>query len=472
MSIFDVPISFYKNVFDKAPDPPRILLSAFLKSQKKSHVLTLKRAREFYAEITAPEGTPEHREQVKRYKAEKGKLPAATIAGVTRYAPPKNMQGGSECEMIQYSGFMQLDIDGKDNPDYTPAELFEALKTLPHAAYVGRSVSGEGLFVLLRISDPTEYALHYKAAIKGLQPFGINIDPNANSPYQLRFIAPDPEAFFNEAAPVFTHKAAPAPAPQPKTSRPVKTTGTGTRHDPALLCIEYIERTGTDITEGVTTWLRIASALHNEYGEAGRELFHRISRYHPKYTERETDQVFTNAASRNNGTGIGYFMAVCKSAGISAKELIRDKSSTRPPSIPQPRAEEWPVPEEWPAPDPKEWEVPELEEWKTPIEWPVPELEEWELPEWEPFADGLLNRETGEIIEAAHGFNPYTGEIFDQRGYPANWDDVTPPREGTPAFFDMLKAEREAGAITEAEFTQQAARNAARMSQSIKAISA
>lgn len=33
---------------------------------------------------------------------------------------------------------------------------------------------------------------------------------------------------------------------------------------------------------------------------------------------------------------------------------------------------------------------------------------------------------------APYGFNPYTGEIFDQRCYPTDWDEVQPPPHGTP----------------------------------------
>jgi predicted RNA-binding Zn-ribbon protein involved in translation (DUF1610 family) len=38
-----------------------------------------------------------------------------------------------------------------------------------------------------------------------------------------------------------------------------------------------------------------------------------------------------------------------------------------------------------------------------------------------------------------YGFNPYTGEVFDQRGYPADWDDVLPPDEGTPGTDEVTR---------------------------------
>ena len=62
-----------------------------------------------------------------------------------------------------------------------------------------------------------------------------------------------------------------------------------------------------------------------------------------------------------------------------------------------------------------------------------------------------------------HGFNPYTGEIFDKRGYPAAWDEVKPPEPGTAEHIEMLRAEYEAGAITEYEYAQQADPKAAKI---------
>lgn len=369
MSIFDVPISFYASAYDKAPNPATISLRSFLKTRKEAHVSALFSAREFYAKMNAETDPEQRRNYAEKYKRKKAGLPAATIAGVSRYIP--DGKGGSRCEILTYSGFMQLDIDGKDHPHYTPAQLFDALKTLPHAAYVGRSVSGEGLFVLIRISDPPEYAQHYEAAKKCLASYKIVCDPKGKSPYLLRFIAPDPEAYFNENAPVFTLKAEGRPEPRPVQTKPVQPNAAGA-YDLALLCLEEIERRGIDVTSDAgsdtpATWLRLASSFVTEYGEAGREYFHRLSRFYQtdtnKYTRTEADAVYTNALRRNNGTGIGYFMAVCKSNGILAKDLIREKRTTAPPVYTRTAA-------------------------------------------------------------APYGVNPFTGEIFDERGYPSTWDNV------------------------------------------------
>ncbi|MCH8487281.1 MAG: DUF6371 domain-containing protein [Candidatus Cyclonatronum sp.] len=66
-------------------------------------------------------------------------------------------------------------------------------------------------------------------------------------------------------------------------------------------------------------------------------------------------------------------------------------------------------------------------------------------------------------VPAPHGMNPFTGEIFDERGYPADWDDIQPPEHGTAEALDMVKAELDAGAIDETEFIKQTDPKAARI---------
>jgi hypothetical protein len=52
-----------------------------------------------------------------------------------------------------------------------------------------------------------------------------------------------------------------------------------------------------------------------------------------------------------------------------------------------------------------------------------------------------------------YGVNPYTGEIFDQRGYPSDWDEVQPPDEKTAEYLEMIRLiERELGAEIDDSF--------------------
>jgi predicted RNA-binding Zn-ribbon protein involved in translation (DUF1610 family) len=56
-------------------------------------------------------------------------------------------------------------------------------------------------------------------------------------------------------------------------------------------------------------------------------------------------------------------------------------------------------------------------------------------------ADYLAEYDIREFPEstqyAKFGLNPYTGEVFDQRGHPADWDTVEPPERGTPEYDEI-----------------------------------
>jgi hypothetical protein len=52
-----------------------------------------------------------------------------------------------------------------------------------------------------------------------------------------------------------------------------------------------------------------------------------------------------------------------------------------------------------------------------------------------------------------NGVNPYTGEIFDERGYPSDWDTIEPPDERTTEYNEMLLLiQRELGAEIDYSF--------------------
>lgn len=60
-------------------------------------------------------------------------------------------------------------------------------------------------------------------------------------------------------------------------------------------------------------------------------------------------------------------------------------------------------------------------------------------------ADYLINFDLKQFISsknkhhAPNGLNPYTGEIFDSRCYPVDWDEVPEPDEGTAEYNEMIR---------------------------------
>lgn len=80
-----------------------------------------------------------------------------------------------------------------------------------------------------------------------------------------------------------------------------------------------------DITEGYDNWRNIAFGISLEMGEAGRSIFHDISRFYAGYKYEECDKLYSNCIKRlhdeNNHSGvtIGSFFSYAKKGGIDIK---------------------------------------------------------------------------------------------------------------------------------------------------------
>ena len=60
---------------------------------------------------------------------------------------------------------------------------------------------------------------------------------------------------------------------------------------PAILAlVGAVEASGIDITPTYSDWLTIAFALVSEFGEDGRAIFHRLSRFNPNYDYDDADR--------------------------------------------------------------------------------------------------------------------------------------------------------------------------------------
>lgn len=68
--------------------------------------------------------------------------------------------------------------------------------------------------------------------------------------------------------------------------------------------LQAVEAQAADITGNYAQWRDLGFALAAEFGEAGRDYYHRLSRFHPEYSHKTCDQQFTYCL-RSNGSGIG-----------------------------------------------------------------------------------------------------------------------------------------------------------------------
>ena len=64
---------------------------------------------------------------------------------------------------------------------------------------------------------------------------------------------------------------------------------------------DRVAASGRDITQGYDNWLRLAFALSDGLGEAGRQIFDRLSQMNADYDSRECNRLYDNCMKGNKG---------------------------------------------------------------------------------------------------------------------------------------------------------------------------
>lgn len=252
----------------------------------------------------------------------KATLPAITPHGTFSYR-------ASKC-LISHSGFMQFDIDFKENSHIANYnDLKSEICKIVNVAYCGLSVSGTGLWGLIPIAYPDKHSQHFdfiKEAFKGV---GITIDDKPRNVASLRGYSYDSEAYFNHNAKKLEQYS------QPKEKARKATIYNNSGHSiqsEVETLINQITTKGIDITPNYSEWLNVGFALASEFGEAGRGYFHDISCQYANYDHSEADSQY-NKCLRSNGKGITIktFFHICKQSGVELPKttyMQKEKSHT------------------------------------------------------------------------------------------------------------------------------------------------
>ena len=92
--------------------------------------------------------------------------------------------------------------------------------------------------------------------------------------------------------------------------------------------VSRIESRCLDITSDYGSWRDVGFALADGLGEAGRDYYHRISRFYPKYDAKETDKQFNRCLKgKKGGITVKTFFQKAKDMGVDIKTRQIAKSS-------------------------------------------------------------------------------------------------------------------------------------------------
>lgn len=254
------------------------------------------------------------------YKQEKKRLPMAAISGTFRTR--------TISDLIEHTGLICIDIDGKDNPSLDmQKDVFPVLKTLPYVFYAGKSVGGNGYFAIIPLLHKGLHRQHFYSLKREFQDMGITIDKGCGDITRTRFISFDDDYYMNDDAEIYDG----LDSEREQESRPVYSAATpvGSRPESGFtdeqkveLCVKLIEQRHIDITEGYANWVSIGASLAS-MGEVGRSFYHRVSRQNPQYKFGETDRKFTNVMNTMRRFNLGFFFDVCLRYGITFRDAFR-----------------------------------------------------------------------------------------------------------------------------------------------------
>ena len=303
MSVLDKKISYYRSI------------NATNKGIEVN-LLKILQSKEHEAKIAALRLEPNPNKQ----KALKELLPCYTVAGLFAYR--------NETGLISHSGLAAIDLDNAE--DYDIFQLLNELKKLPYIAYAGLSCRGNRLFCIIPFLYPDKYLKHYQRLIKSFEDIGLPMGDTCHKQIsQPRFVSfnTDNTCFYN-------HTAKPYHLLQAERThhyrQPSKKNSSKFRNDNIIKveqCIREIENRKIDIAPDYETYMKIGYAFANEFGEQGRDLFHKVCTPSDKYIFDETERdysKFLKSKRQDRKNTIATFFHWCDEYGISVKRYRSD----------------------------------------------------------------------------------------------------------------------------------------------------
>jgi hypothetical protein len=261
----------------------------------------------------------------KRKILKEKQAPGFTPAGL--FNPGERNAAG----LKQHSGFIPFDIDGLK--DQLEAESMRAkVSKCINVAYAGLSISGRGLWGLVPIAYPARHREHFIFMKKVFASWGIKLDPAGEDVPRFRFYSFDGNAYFNPLAEPLRRYWNKGNAF--KGQNKAHTDGQVDENIKYKVetCLDIIGLLGSDLTGNYLQWFYLGCSFAKEFGEDGREYYHRLSENYPGYTPDETDREFDKALKYEPGYSkiyIDKFLGLCRDAGITYRDKPPKKGSPR-----------------------------------------------------------------------------------------------------------------------------------------------
>jgi len=234
-------------------------------------------------------------------KDDKKALPCITVsARFSKWREEKNI--------IEKMPFICLDIDRKTNQCISMLLVKELFMNHPCCYYTGYSTSIDGVYAIMKITDPEKLDKYFEYFEGALKKIGINIDQSCKDYARLRFFSFDSEAYHNPKAKALRLK-------KPAAKKVYKNFTITSESEKVDKLINEINKFSLDITSNYEDWIKIAGALNSEFGENGRGYFHNISKFHANYDAKKCDKKY-DSCKKMNKTSLGSLFKIASDYGV------------------------------------------------------------------------------------------------------------------------------------------------------------
>lgn len=211
-------------------------------------------------------------------------LPAITVSGT--------FQNGHKTEnLICHSGLLQIDFDDVSSP----SDLKEKISKDAFTFACFLSPSGTGIKAIIKILP--EFHLESFEALRRyyLKKYAENIDIKCKDKGRLMFLSHDKNIYINPDSMLFE-----------------------TITEEVEKIISQIEAQKFDLTNSYDNWLKFGFAFAHQFNNAGRDYFHRISKFNPNYNEEKTNEQYDKCLnSSSSGVTIKTFFHFAKEANLN-----------------------------------------------------------------------------------------------------------------------------------------------------------
>ena len=286
----DVEVSLYKGATDKVGK--RVNLKDFLFTDEYKDIADYIRAGKT------------HEERKARKQEKKAQLPCATISGTFT-------ERTADC-LDKPSGLIGIDIDYADNKDIMD-KVPSTLRHLDYITYFSKSISGDGYFAIIKISEPLSLKQHFLALEREFKGYGITIDKSCKDVCRLRFATYDENPYYNPNATTYLFVAE-ENKPSTHNHEFVSSSTGDTDAEKVEKHIKILKDNNLTLPDDYDTWFNIGMSLNATFGEDGRKYFHTLSALSPKYDSYECDEQYdkivehyTDDTSFSLGTLMHYF---------------------------------------------------------------------------------------------------------------------------------------------------------------------